>query len=166
MIVTRRWWNALDSAIAHCRALCHSPSVQINWKRVRILVARETIWLEYIVPFRTRASRKRCARQHNRCRPRDDARPLGYPKTPDFKLELPIIVDGTFVVNWIESKATFGDAAMHANALREQYTAYVNRYGPGLVIYWFGYVKPESEQLNGVIVRDRLPRRHELTTLS
>ena len=81
----------------------------------------------------------------------------GYPKTPDIKFEVPILVDGRFVVNWIESKATFGDPDTVENSLRDQFASYSNRYGPGLVIYWFGHTKRPAEVENGVLVRDDLP---------
>eukprot|EP00798_Chlamydomonas_sp_ICE-L_P014350 gene14350-20345_t len=47
---------------------------------------------------------------------------------------------GWRVVTWIDSKATFGDERTHYKQLEEQYSTYVNRYGPGLVIYWFGFI--------------------------
>jgi hypothetical protein len=55
-----------------------------------------------------------------------ELRKRNYDKTPDFKLECPIIVLGT-VVHWIESKAMFGDVATHNAHLDKQLRSYVNR---------------------------------------
>ena len=89
----------------------------------------------------------------------------GYPKTPDIKFEVPILIENRFVINWIESKASFGDPETLANALRDQFTAYSNRYGPGLVIYWFGHVKPDAEVENGVLIRAELPPSSSIQVL-
>ena len=43
------------------------------------------------------------------------------------KLEVPIAVDG-YIVNWIESKASFGDETSHNKYLEEQFWSYTNRY--------------------------------------
>lgn len=48
------------------------------------------------------------------------------------------------VVHWIDSKASFGDPFVHREQGLKQFQSYVNRYGPGLVIYWMGFV----EELN------------------
>ena len=57
----------------------------------------------------------------------------------DVRLEVPIAVRGR-VVFWIDRKASFADPLVHAEKGLPQFQAYVNRYGPGLVIYWMGYV--------------------------
>ena len=65
-------------------------------------------------------------------------------KTPDAKLTAPIGVQGAngcwHEVNWIDSKAQFGDPETHAENI-EQLWCYHNRFGPGMVIYWFGFVE-------------------------
>jgi hypothetical protein len=93
-------------------------------------------------------------------------RAAGYPKTPDALLAYPVEVDG-HIVNWIESKALFGDAAAHAMYLRDQYWPYYNRFGPGLVIYWYGFI----DELNGdcergILVMSQLPEQMNKIVLS
>lgn len=87
----------------------------------------------------------------------DHLRSRGYDKTPDFKLEVPIAVHG-FVVNWIESKARFGNPEIHHKYIKEQFLSYWNRFGPGLVIYWFGYLstlnQPSEKKF---IIMDHFP---------
>jgi len=84
-------------------------------------------------------------------------RSKGYDKTPDVKLEVPIAVGGR-VINWIESKALFGDREAHEGYLRDQFWSYWNRFGPGLVIYWFGYIKQlDNNGEAGISLTDRFP---------
>jgi len=84
-------------------------------------------------------------------------RSKGYDKTPDVKLEIPVAVNGK-VINWIESKALFGDSAAHEGYLRDQFWSYWNRFGPGLVIYWFGYIKQLDNNVDrGIVLMDRFP---------
>ncbi|CAI9730348.1 Hypothetical predicted protein [Octopus vulgaris] len=85
-------------------------------------------------------------------------REKGYDKTPDIKLEIPIAVDG-YIVNWIESKASFGDEFNHEIYLREQYWSYWNRFGAGMVIYWFGFIDElDVNKEKGIILKDSFPQ--------
>jgi hypothetical protein len=62
----------------------------------------------------------------------------GYVCTPDARLAVPFLLDGT-PIHWVDSKAAFGSPRLHGAQLRDQYGRYVNRYGPGLVVYWGGF---------------------------
>ena len=87
----------------------------------------------------------------------------GFARTPDVRLDAPIAVCGR-LVHWIDSKASFSDPYVHAEKGLPQFQAYVNRYGPGLVIYWFGII----EELNthpSVLLMARFPRPEEVKTL-
>eukprot|EP00096_Caligus_rogercresseyi_P014115 TRINITY_DN6647_c0_g1_i1.p1 TRINITY_DN6647_c0_g1~~TRINITY_DN6647_c0_g1_i1.p1 ORF type:complete len:272 (+),score=109.41 TRINITY_DN6647_c0_g1_i1:497-1312(+) len=87
----------------------------------------------------------------------DDLRERGYDKTPDVKLEVPIAVNGT-VINWIESKALFGDRKSHRGYLDDQLWSYWNRFGPGLVIYWFGFIEELNDLESGkILLSDSFP---------
>lgn len=85
-------------------------------------------------------------------------RKFGYDKTPDIKLEVPVAIDGA-IVHWIESKALFGDEEVHKDYTKNQYASYWNRFGTGLVIYWFGFVDT-IEQFGDkrFIIRDCMPQ--------
>lgn len=88
-----------------------------------------------------------------------DMREAGYSKTPDALLAYPVEIDGR-IVNWIESKALFCDFPTHQTYLRDQYWPYYNRFGPGLVIYWYGFldeISSERDRETGISVMDRLP---------
>lgn len=90
-----------------------------------------------------------------------DMRAAGYPKTPDALLAYPVEIDG-HIVNWIESKALFSDIPTHQTYLREQYWPYFNRFGPGLVIYWYGFIEEitnDRESEKGILVMSSLPDR-------
>lgn len=60
---------------------------------------------------------------------------LGYPKTPDALLSVPVALPvpggngrSSTIINWIESKAFFGNVRQHEMYLQKQYWAYHNRY--------------------------------------
>ena len=93
----------------------------------------------------------------------NELRKLGYDKTPDIKLEIPIYIKGQ-VVCWIESKASFGCPEAHKIYLNEQYYSYWNRFGPGLVIYWYGFVDDLADEMleNEIILMDRFPEDSEI----
>lgn len=97
----------------------------------------------------------------------NDLRKRGYDKTPDTKLEVPIAVND-HPVCWIESKASFGDLETHKGYLREQYYSYWNRFGPGLVIYWFGFIESIEEEMKrqGILIMDRFPSSSEITFMN
>ena len=73
----------------------------------------------------------------------EELRNKGKPKTPDIVFLIPMIVNiqhEEHVVNWIDSKAMFADVETYLDSL-DQFNGYCNRYGKGLVIYWFGHVE-------------------------
>lgn len=69
------------------------------------------------------------------------------------------------LVSWIDSKATFGDDRIHTRQYEEQYSTYVNRYGPGLVIYWFGCVEGLSCLDPNVAVLEGFPEPADVDVL-
>lgn len=87
----------------------------------------------------------------------------GFARTPDARLDVPILVNGRLVC-WVDSKACFQDPAVHAAQGLPQFTAYVNRYGPGCVIYWSGRVEG-LEAHSDVLVLSAFPRSCDVTTL-
>ena len=75
-----------------------------------------------------------------------------FPKTPDALLDKPIMVNG-WKVNWIESKATFGDRTEVNKNTRKQLAPYVQLFGQGLVVYWFGFVDEITSE-EGIYITD------------
>ncbi|KAE8970666.1 hypothetical protein PR003_g26026 [Phytophthora rubi] len=96
----------------------------------------------------------------------DVLREKGLSKTPDVRLLLPIGVKDPksgqlHVVNWIDSKAMFGDRHTHETENASQLQGYVNRYGPGMVIYWFGHVAQLSSD-SDIYIIDSFPQEISL----
>lgn len=84
-------------------------------------------------------------------------RNMGYDKTPDIILEVPVAVEG-HIIHWIESKASFGDDHSHRTYLNEQFWSYWNRFGPGLVIYWYGFIEElDCQRDRGILLKDCFP---------
>ncbi|KAJ6220084.1 hypothetical protein RDWZM_005896 [Blomia tropicalis] len=95
----------------------------------------------------------------------DELRSRSYDVTPDFRLNIPLIViqtqsqtllyqsdddnipekvDGEkerLVVTWIECKALFASLECHCEYYENQFYSYINRFGNGLILYKFGFVK-------------------------
>lgn len=62
-----------------------------------------------------------------------------FPKTPDFLLDEPVGFEG-LKIKWIDSKASFGDDIEIRRNNRKQFHQYVDLFGDGLVLYWFGII--------------------------
>nr|KAF6386150.1 hypothetical protein mMyoMyo1_001696 [Myotis myotis] len=87
----------------------------------------------------------------------DQLRAKGYDKTPDFILQVPIAVEG-HIIHWIESKASFGDECSHHAYLHDQFWSYWNRFGPGLVIYWYGFIQElDCNRERGILLKACFP---------
>jgi len=63
----------------------------------------------------------------------------GGRKTPDFLLKDGVRVR-EHVLKWVEAKASFCDEEEMSRVSRRQLIPYVNTYGPGVVVYRYGYV--------------------------
>jgi hypothetical protein len=104
-----------------------------------------------------------------------ELRSRGTAKTPDVLLTAPLGVpvrdkDGNEewkVVCWIDSKALFGDVQTHQTSVLPQAETYLHRFGPGMIIYWFGHAPLErldDAQGDLVIQGWELPTRLMLPT--
>lgn len=49
--------------------------------------------------------------------------------------------------------------------LDEQYKSYVNRFGPGVVIYWHGYLRDVEASGEDVLVLGAFPDSNDITKL-
>lgn len=65
-------------------------------------------------------------------------------------MQVPVLIRGK-VVNWIDSKALFGDDVAHEAALK-QASQYCNRFGPGAIIYWLGFIDDLADLREDVLV--------------
>ena len=89
-----------------------------------------------------------------------ELRARGEAKTPDALLLVPLLVRGR-AVNWIDSKAMYGEAETHGEYYASQYTAYLNRFDAGMVIYWYGY-DAAADTDPRVLLADGFPAECEL----
>ena len=75
-----------------------------------------------------------------------------FPKTPDCLLSEPIRLNG-MDVNWIESKASFGDFIEIKRTMKRQLIPYTELFGSGAVVYWFGFLD-EVRPYDGIDILD------------
>lgn len=61
------------------------------------------------------------------------------------------------MVHWIDSKATFGDEFTFSQS-QDQLLSYVNRFGSGMVIYWFDFVDSLADKESSILFTSRFPR--------
>jgi hypothetical protein len=83
----------------------------------------------------------------------DQLKKYGDSKTPDFLLKGPLNIDN-IEVRWIESKGLFGDEEEHRRLLDKQFLEYVDFFGTGMVVYWYGFVDSLAEENPKVMVKD------------
>ena len=76
-------------------------------------------------------------------------------KTPDFLLVEPLIWHGD-KYNWIESKASFGEHYVHRKNHKGQISQYVELYGEGLLVYWYGYLDSLKKDRYEIVDRREL----------
>lgn len=96
-----------------------------------------------------------------------DLRRDGFDKTPDLLLAIQCLYKGN-VISWIESKASFGDPESHSRYLKDQLSSYTNRFGPGIVIYWFGFHEEilTTTKSNVIIILDNFPATKDFEKLT
>jgi hypothetical protein len=91
----------------------------------------------------------------------------GKPKTPDILFFIPMAVvtassPEPVVIHWIDSKAMYADETTFRENI-EQLKGYNNRYGRGMVIYWYGFVETilmSSDVVdNSIVVTDSIPTK-------
>lgn len=88
-----------------------------------------------------------------------DLRARGTHKTPDVLLCVPVAFAGRTVC-WIDSKAKFGDEYNLRKDYTDAVSSYVGRFGPGMVVYWRGFIIDcDTPMVNdsGVLIVDRVP---------
>ncbi|KAF0733589.1 hypothetical protein Ae201684P_005277 [Aphanomyces euteiches] len=88
-------------------------------------------------------------------------RERGLAKTPDALLLVPIQVkvnDVWHVVQWIDSKAMAHEIGTENEVQHiAQAHAYVNRFGPGMLVYWMGCDDAHFVPQDDILVVDHLP---------
>lgn len=58
----------------------------------------------------------------------------------------------TYVLFFFINKALFGDAHTHKDSTVPQAESYIHRFGPGLLLYWFGHAPLQKTTTNDLMV--------------
>lgn len=93
-----------------------------------------------------------------------DLRKRNSYKTPDVLLRVPVSFLNS-VVCWVDSKAKFADKFTLNKDYEDSVRSYVGRFGPGMVVYWFGFVSDcDSPMLHddGVLIVDHFPTQSQV----
>ena len=72
-------------------------------------------------------------------------------KTPDILLDKQITVNG-MKIKWIESKSLFGTPKEMNRHNSDQFQPYLNLFGNGLVVYWYGFTMDVLNDRNFFVV--------------
>ena len=79
-------------------------------------------------------------------------------KTPDF------LVRGLRMLGmriaWVESKAIFVDEEEHRRYMKKQLSHYIKNFGPGMVVYWYGYVDTILHESKNLLILDYTSFNH------
>jgi hypothetical protein len=81
-----------------------------------------------------------------------------YEKTPDFLLRSPLSIMG-HEAKWIESKASFGSPNEIKRNYKKQLKPYLDLFGPGVVVYWYGFVDDVDINKNILMINDAFFRK-------
>lgn len=74
-------------------------------------------------------------------------------KTPDFLLKDPLPLEDLGMY-WVESKAIFGDEVEHRRYIKKQFAGYLEAFGPGMVVYWQGFLPTILPMMDQILVKD------------
>ena len=62
------------------------------------------------------------------------------------------------IINWIECKSLFASYGCHQDYFKNQFSSYINRFGKGIVIYKYGFVKSIQKNSPNLFVITKLIR--------
>lgn len=139
----------LQNDVAQCIQVDDFNGPNVDRVRTVIGVEYEHLLLDYVGNLRLEFETE------------NDLRKRESYKTPDVLLRVPVSFHNT-VVCWIDSKAKFADEYTLNKDYSDSVSSYVGRFGPGMVIYWFGFISDcDCPMLHdhGVLVVDHFPKQ-------